>query len=61
MVSTHSRSNASQAEKKAPRPAESTHELTQDIVQVVTEQRAREPWLCGPDLSGRWDLCWDGN
>lgn len=43
MVSTHSRSNASLASKRSSRPAESTHELTQNMLQVVTDYARENP------------------
>jgi ElaB/YqjD/DUF883 family membrane-anchored ribosome-binding protein len=43
MVSTHSRSNASQAARRSPRPTRSTHEVTQDMMQVVTEYARENP------------------
>jgi ElaB/YqjD/DUF883 family membrane-anchored ribosome-binding protein len=43
MVSTHSRSNASQATKRSPRAAQSTPEATQDMMEAVTEYARENP------------------
>ncbi len=43
MVTSHSRSNASQATRRAPRPAEPTHELSQDLLQIAIDYARENP------------------